>query len=166
MNKGIMTLSSVNNNQEKSNLREILEQMKKKKAGYIYEGVMPDTIKEIRKISTRNFDYTEIVFKGLEKNLLRQMANDAGLNYEKKKRTVDFTCERCPMRQEHASDGEPSNAYIITKPKRFWFSAVIADVVNNSVRIYDTREGVEIGAVILEQYLKKSMLPRTENGNP
>lgn len=136
-------------------MREILEQMKKKKPGFRFEGTMPGGIKDIKRISTRIFNYTEIIFESLEENLIKEIVDEIGLQYEKKKRTADFACERCPMRAEHAYDGEPNNAYIIKKPRRFWFSAIIADVINNSVRVYDTREGVGIGAEILIRYLKK-----------
>jgi len=138
-----------------ANLREILEQMKGKKIGSKYEGPLPNGIIEIRRVASRNFDYTEVILKDMEEKLIRQIVDKAGLNYEKKKRTVDFACEMCPMKQICAADGEPPNAYTITKSRKFWFSDVIADIVNNSIRFYDTKKGIEIGAEILNQYLEK-----------
>jgi hypothetical protein len=141
----------------KIRLVEILTQMRGKRTGSRYEGVpVPDAIREIRRVSTANFDYTELVFNKLNKRLVKEIINDAGLKYEKKRRTVDFSCEHCSLKQECSSNGEPSSVYIITKPKRFWFPGVIADVVNHCIRVYDTRESIEMVAEVLARYLKKT----------
>jgi hypothetical protein len=141
------------------NLREILEQMKNKKTGYKYEGNIPASIREIMRISTRIFNYTEVVFENLEEIIIKDIVKDFGLDYEKKIRTIDIACGHCPIKEIYKCDGEPSNASTITKPKKFWVPSVIADVVNNSIRIYDTKEGVEIGAEIINQYLEKRSHP-------
>jgi len=131
--------------------------MKGKKADSTYGGPIPDGIKKITRVSTQMLDCTEVVFENLEERLLKQIVNGNGLNYEKKKRASDFACGCVAKLFERLCefDREHRDAYTITKPKRFWFSTIIADVVDNSVRVYDTRKGIGIVSEILEQYLEK-----------
>lgn len=139
-------------------LREIVEQMKGKEIGSIYDGVIPDAIRKIRKISTKKFDYIEIVFQDLEYDLLKKITDDFGLKHEKKG-AIDSPCERCLIKEECISEKESSDAYTIIKPKKF-FPIPIADVVYNSIRVYITRDSLKIGSEIIDQYLEKIYLHR------
>jgi len=138
------------------NLELILKKMKGKKRDFVYKGELPENILGIKRISTRSYDYSEVIFKRLDENAILQIAENFGLEYEKKRRTDDLKCEYCPVREECVgvnTDGESSNAYTIIKPRKFWFPNVIMDVVYNTARIYDTKMGVEIGSRIIKEYL-------------
>ncbi|MCX6746522.1 MAG: hypothetical protein NTU63_00100 [Candidatus Pacearchaeota archaeon] len=140
----------------KQNLESILNQMKRKKRGLVYQGELPEGIIGIKRISTRSYDYSEVIFKKLDEKTVFQIAENFGLEHEKKRRTDDLRCEHCPLREECISvnsDGESSRAYTIIKPRKFWFPDVIMDVVYNSVRIYDTKRSIEIGSRIINEYL-------------
>ena len=111
-------------------------------------------VKKIIRITVPASDCSEVVLDHLEGDVLRQMASEAGLRYEKKSRADEFACG-CAMRvlaRMRATDAISS--YEITKPRRFWFSVHVADVVNGSVRLYDTRQSIELTAELLEKYLK------------
>ncbi len=142
------------------NIKLILEQMKGKKTDSLYEGVIPDGIRKIIRVSTGIFDYTEVKLKNLEEKLLKQIMDDAGLSYKKKAQEGDFACGCVRRVFERMYELEDTDAYTITKPRRFWFSTLIADVVNDSVRIYDTKGSIEIAAELLEQYLEKDSRKR------
>lgn len=136
-------------------IKDILLLMKKEKTGFKYEEIISPCIKEIRRISTKNFNFAEVIFENLDEDLIWQIVNEMGLNFEKKKRTIDYVCQRCPVHKEHALDGDLSDTYLITKPRKFWVPALVADIVLDSMRIYDTKEGIELGSEILARYLEK-----------
>ena len=139
------------------NLKPILEHIKGRETGSVYGGPVPDGIKKVIRVSTQIFDYTEVVFENLEEELLRQIVSENGLNYERKKRASEFGCGCVKKFFERMNELDNTITYTITKPRRFWFSALIADVVNNSVRVYDTKEAVEIAAELLNRYLEKQI---------
>lgn len=143
----------------KEYLESILNEMKKRRASYRYTGGIPNGIKEIRRISTASYDYTELTFDKINEGLIFELSEKLGLNQERKRRTYDMRCEHCPVKQSCiGEDGEPSEAYTIIKPRKFWFPDLIMDVVpnSNSVRIYDTALGIDIGSRIIDDYLHKS----------
>jgi len=67
------------------------------------------------------------------------------------------------MHKEHAFDGEPGHAFLIAKPRRFWIPGLVADILNNSIIIYDTKEGIELGSEIVERYLARRQESQLEN---
>jgi hypothetical protein len=141
----------------KEYLELILKEMKEKRTFYTYSGGIPKGITGIRRISTRNYDYTEITFDKLNKQLIFELSESLGLEYEKKRRTYDLRCEHCSIKHGCiGEDGEPSSAYTILKPRRFWFPDLVMDVVpnSNSMRIYDTNLGVDMGSRIIDRYLR------------
>lgn len=139
-------------------LKPILEQMTDEKTGFTYEGLIPNGIKKIMRVSTQMLGCTEVVFENLEEGLLKQIVSKNGLNYEKKKRASEFGCGCVAKLFERIHELDDTNTCTITKPRRFWFSAIIADVVDNSVRVYDSKEAVEIAAELIEQYLEGKIL--------
>jgi hypothetical protein len=137
-------------------LEFILKKMKRKKRDFVYRGELPESIIGIKRISTRSYDYSEVIFKKLDENAILLLSKNFGLEYEKKRRTEDLSCEHCHLREECIgvnADGESSSAYTIIKPRKFWFPNVIMDVVNNSARVYDTAKGVEMSSRIINAYL-------------
>lgn len=135
--------------------------MRGEEAGFVYGGHIPDGIKRIIKVSTQIFDFIEVVFETLEEGLLKQLVNENGLNYERKKRASEFGCGCVKKFFERMNELDNTITYTITKPRRFWFSVIIADVVDNSVRVYDTKGSIEIAAELLDQYLEKEMRKST-----
>lgn len=137
-------------------IKEILEQMKGKEVDTVYRGFIPPTIKKIIRMAYEISYCTEVVFKNLNEELLKQIAVNNGLVYEKKKQRTGFTCGCVANLFERMHElNNSTNTYTITKPRRLWSSAIIADVVNNTVRVYDTKRSIEIAAEVLEQYLEK-----------
>lgn len=135
-------------------LREILKRMMGKTTDAMYKGVLPSGVKKIMRVAARMSDCTEVVLERWEEGLLRQIARDVGLRYERNRRADEFACG-CAMRvMERMRATDAINSYQITKPRRFWFSAHVADVVNESVRVYDTTQSIELAAELLEHYLK------------
>jgi hypothetical protein len=138
------------------NIKEILEQMKSKKVDCPYQGTLPAGINKIKRLAWETGDCTEVIFENLDEELFRCIVTDNGLVYRPKRRRSGSTCGCVANLFETMRRLDNSaRKYTIKKPRRPWFSATIADVVDHSVRVYDTKKSIEIAAEVLEQYLEE-----------
>jgi len=130
-----------------------------KPAGTVYTGTLPLGVKKILRLA----NCTEVVIAHWDSKLFRQIVRETGLRC-KKARADEFACS-CAMRvleRIHATDGV--NNYEVTKPRRFWFSTHVTDVVGGSVRVDDREQSTEVTAKVLELYLKRQGRPLRGEG--